>query len=191
MKRFFSFLPVVVAVFFPFVTVQACGPFFFDDVFIRPLRPDHPPQFAGGKLGILLSTYPRADLAVAYRYLDGGTLTPEEQRSYQPTQSFLEYETTGTTDDAKLGRAPDGASYIESLGPADQWLAARNHYAPPPPNIHPVRQFGGIYPAGFFLAGEYENCQADAFRTAVVTLQSRTKSWGAKSPELAGVYCEA
>lgn len=92
MKRLLSFAPAVVAVVFPFISVQACGPFFFDDVFVRSLRPDHPKLFAQGKLGVLLPTYPRADLTVAYRYLNGGSLTAEEQQAYKPTLSLAEME---------------------------------------------------------------------------------------------------
>jgi len=63
----------------PFVTVQACGPDFFPDVFVRRIRPDNPKEYAAGKLGVLLPSYPRADLVVAYRYLNGGALTGAEQ----------------------------------------------------------------------------------------------------------------
>ena len=132
MKRLSSLAPLAVAIVFPFISVQACGPFFFDDVFVRPLRPDHPKQFARGKLGVLLPTYPRADLAVAYRYLNGGALTPEEQKAYEPTQSLSEIENVGTTDDAELGGSStsDASGYAEPPGPADQWLKVRNRYAP-------------------------------------------------------------
>lgn len=187
MKRLSSLAPLAVAIVFPFISVQACGPFFFDDVFVRPLRPDHPKQFARGKLGVLLPTYPRADLAVAYRYLNGGALTPEEQKAYEPTQSLSEIENVGTTDDAELGGSStsDASGYAEPPGPADQWLKVRNRYAPSQSEIHLVREFGQAYPAGLFLAGSYENCQADGFRTAVATIENRAKAWGAKSPDLA------
>jgi hypothetical protein len=42
-----------------------------------------------------------------------------------------------------------------------------------------------IYSAGYFLAASYENCQEDAFRTATATLESRAKTWGAHSAEVA------
>lgn len=184
MKRLLSLAPVIVAVVFPFISVQACGPFFFDDVFVRSLRPDHPKLFAQGKLGVLLPTYPRADLTVAYRYLNGGSLTAEEQKAYKPTLSLAEMENDATTDDAELGRT--GANdYREPPGAADEWLKVRNQYASPQPEIHPVGEIGRTYPLGDLLAGSYENCQADAFYTAAATLQSRAKTWGAKSPELA------
>jgi len=179
MKRILSLAPLAVAITFPFLSVKACGPFFADDVFVRPLRPDHPKLFAQGKLGILLATYPRADLAVAYRYLNGGTLTPEEQTAYEPTQSFGEFER------ANEAESVPNSNYVEPLGPADEWLKARNRYAAPQAEVHEVRQYEQVYPAGLFLAGSYENCQADGFHTAVATLESRAKTWGAKSAELA------
>src|ERR1035441_10349597 len=69
-------------------TAQACGPDFYPDVFVRKMRPDHPKEFAAGKLGVLLPTYPRADLTVAFRYLNGGTLSTGEQLAYEPTETY-------------------------------------------------------------------------------------------------------
>src|SRR6266496_4209389 len=77
----------------PFVTVTACGPDFSPDVFVRRLRPDRPAEFAAGQLGLLLPTFPRADLIVAYRYLKGGTLDATERKAYQPTYTDSETET--------------------------------------------------------------------------------------------------
>ena len=183
MKRPLSLLPLIVAAIFPFISVQACGPFFYPDVFVQRLHSDHPSDFVAGKLGVLLPTYPRADLVVAYRYLNGGALTSEEQKAYQPAKSFMEQE---NELEAKWAKEPaNSTDYNEPRGPADLWLDARTRYAGPHPEVHPVKQFNVIYRAGFFLAGEYENCQADAFRTAVTTLDSRAKTWGPHSPELA------
>ena len=62
MKRPISLLPLAVAAVFPFISVQACGPFFSEDVFVRKLGADHPTDFIAGKLGVLLPTYNRTDL---------------------------------------------------------------------------------------------------------------------------------
>jgi hypothetical protein len=183
MKRPLSLAPILVAIVFPFVSVQACGPFFETDLFVRTIRPDHPAEYASGKLGILLPTFPRADLIVAWRYLNGGSLTREEQQAYQPAQSFAEYERANEA--ATEPKAPDGTYYAESPGAADEWLKARNRYAPAQPVIHTVKDSYLTWTAGYILAGTYENCQADAFRTAVLTLNNRARTWGAKSPELA------
>jgi hypothetical protein len=87
MNRRVLVLSLVILVGLPLITVQACGPDFSSDVFVRKMRPDNPKEFAAGKLGILLPTYPRADLIVAYRYLNGGALTPVEQAGYSPTET--------------------------------------------------------------------------------------------------------
>ncbi|WP_109485485.1 hypothetical protein [Occallatibacter savannae] len=183
MKRVTSMLSFLVASMFPFISVDACSPGFSDDVFVRKLGADHPSLFVAGRLGVLLPTYSRTDLSVAYRYLNGGSLSPEEQKAYQPTVSVIdqgrETETVGTKQPA------EAIQFNEPEGPADLWLEARGHYAAPPPDVHPVKQFSITYRAGFFLAGEYENCQTDAFRTAVSTLENRAKAWGPHSLELA------
>jgi hypothetical protein len=181
MKRPISLLPLAVAAVFPFISVQACGPFFSEDVFVRKLGADHPTDFMAGKLGVLLPTYNRADLTFAYRYLNGGVLSPEEQKPFQPVQSTDEQ--ARQAEDAKQSATP--TDYNQPPGSADLWLNARDRYAPPQSEIHPVKQFNMVYRAGFFLAGEYENCQADAFRTAIATLENRAKTWGPHSPELA------
>lgn len=186
MKKFTSLASLLVFAAFPFASVQACGPDFSPDVFVHQIHPDHPREYAAGKLGILLPSYPRADLAVAYRYLNGGVLTPAEQQGYQPTPSFAE-EVRGedAADASQAEAAANGAQYIEPPGPADVWLKTRNRYAPAEPEIHDIRQYGMVYSAGYILAGTYQNCQADAFRTAAATLESRAKTWGAHSAELA------
>ena len=186
MKKFTSFASLLVFAAFPFASVQACGPDFSPDVFVHRIHPDHPREYAAGKLGILLSSYPRADLAVAYRYLNGGVLTPAEQQGYQPTPSFAEEVRGEDAADANQAEAAaNGGQYIEPPGPADVWLKARNRFAPAEPEIHDIRQYGMVYSAGYILAGTYQNCQADAFRTAAATLESRAKTWGAHSAELA------
>ena len=56
MKRPLAFAPLLIAAALPFVSVQACGPEFFPDVFVRKLHADHPAAYAAGKLGVLLPT---------------------------------------------------------------------------------------------------------------------------------------
>ena len=73
-----------VALVFPCVTVQACGPDFQPDVFVRTTEPDDLHAFAEGKLGILQKGYDSNEFAVAYRYLSGGTLSAEERAAYAP-----------------------------------------------------------------------------------------------------------
>lgn len=186
MKRLLAVAPLAVAFVLSFVQVQACGPDFAPDVFVHSLHADNPKEFAGGKLGVLLPTYPRTDLTAAYRYLSGGALTAEEQGAYEPTLSFAEQvKADDAADAASVQTDANGVRYAVPQGPADRWVAARNRYAPPQSELHPVTQFNMVYSAGYFLAASYENCQEDAFRTAIATLKDRAKTWGAQSAELA------
>jgi hypothetical protein len=158
----------------PFFLAQACGPDFGPDVFIRKDAPDNPQEFSKGKLGILLPTYTRVDLIAAFRYLNGGSLSEVEQRAY-------EFTSDGST-------VPDSARSQDTAGtsPSDPvvgWMSARSEYASFVPEPIVVKK---VDPNQYVPPEEpYSNCLADAYRTAVVTLRSRAKTWGQKSPELA------
>jgi hypothetical protein len=123
---------------------------------------------------------------VAYRYLNGGSLTPAEQKGYQPTYSAAD-EVYGddSGDNSQAQSAASSAEGTEPPGPADLWLKARNRYAPVQPEIHSAHEYGMVYSAGSILAGSYENCQEDGFHVAIATLERRSKIWGPNSPELA------
>lgn len=184
MKRWFpALLLLLVLALTPLLVVQACGPFFFPDHFVYPLHPDHPQDYAAGKLGVLLSTYPRADLFVAWRYLNGGVLNQEEQKGYHPLSSEAETESESLADSSS--QSITDYDFTPHAPEADQWLAARNRYAPVQPEIKTVKQSGTVYSGGVLLSGSYENCQPDAFRVAEKTLAERVRQWGAKSAELA------
>ena len=64
--------------------VEACGPFFEDDVFVRHDRPDDLATFAKGQLGILQSGFDSDEYTIAYRYLNGGSLNAAEQAVVKP-----------------------------------------------------------------------------------------------------------
>ncbi len=174
-----SFVPSLLLVcIFALFSAQACGPDFFPDVFVLKLRPDHPKEFAAGKLGVLLPTYPRADLIVAYRYLNGGALTPAEQAAYTPTYAFPDpqWEQQWNAENAAVHDGDD---------PASSWKKLHDHYAGSAPSVQQERTDSTTNPAGFVSQISYDNCSADAFRTAAATLQARAKTWGSQSPELA------
>ena len=158
------------------LTAQACGPDFFPDVFIRKLRPDNPKDFAAGKLGILLPTYPRQDLIVAYRYLNGNTLDVEEQKAYEPYKSIAEI----TAQDSE---SADSQPLPDNEDPAQPWATLRAKYPSPAPKIDPNAAIHHDISGGFTYDTPYPNCNADAFKTAALILTSRAKTWGAKSPD--------
>lgn len=155
-------------------TAQACGPDFRPDVFVQLMHPDKPKEFAAGKLGVLLPTYPRQDLAVAFRYLNGGTLNAVEQAAYTPTYSFLDPEWEKQWD------AQNGNVQGED-DPAANWKKLRAQYS-----VVPAAQpQGKDAQGGFVEQSDYDNCNADAYATAAATMQARAKTWGAQSVDFA------
>jgi hypothetical protein len=175
-RLFAAFILMLVVM--PLFIAQACGPDFYPDVFVIKLRPDHPKEFASGKLGVLLPTYPRADLTVAFRYLNSGNLDATEGAAYQPTYSYHdpEWEKQWNTPDAATGKQED---------PAQAWQAIHARYAAATPKVEQERELKVQRPDGEISVSNYQNCNGDAFLRAVSTLQSRAKTWGERSPDLA------
>ena len=75
---------VVVVLLSPIGSVEACGPWFEDDVFVSTNSPDDTSAFAKGQLGILQAGFDSNEYAVAYRYLNGGKLSDAERAIYAP-----------------------------------------------------------------------------------------------------------
>jgi hypothetical protein len=162
----------------PFVTVQACGPDFEPDTFVRINRPDNMHSFAAGRLGILQTGYDSNELAVAYRYLNGGVLSKEEQKQYAPPPETAEDWTQMTPQQIASARGEEDAAR-----PVSQWLSARNGLAP---SIAPTdaKAAGLPDPQGWYSPAAV-NCPDAAFRTATLTLKHRTDRWGKQSPWVA------
>jgi hypothetical protein len=176
MKRHVVIACVVTAAMMPMFIAEACGPDFEPDVFVRKMRPDQPKEFAAGKLGVLLPTFPRADLAVAFRYLNGGELSATEQQAYTPTYSYL---------DREWQQQWNAANRQSEQDPVGIWNSARMRYAGPMPAVSTERTVQVQHTNGATYESDYANCNAGAFRTAALTLDSRAKTWGAKSGEIA------
>src|SRR5438132_7944026 len=91
---------------------RACGPFTIDPIFIFKESPDLPfEEFTRGKLGIIKPTFGRKTLVIAYRYLNGGSFSDEEQKELV---SALHGEGPEPTDDVAL----------------KGWIAARTELTP-------------------------------------------------------------
>lgn len=175
-RRFVSFVTFAVLLLLPFVAVEACGPDFQPDTFVRTARPDDPKTFAEGQLGILQPGFDSNDLAVAFRYLNGGKLADNEQTVYAPSTgpTVLAPEQFETRHQAE-----------ESALPVNQWKAARAKYATPDGEITPEHQGVQDYGSGnVYYYPDYLNCPDAAFKTAVLTINSRAATWGAQSPYL-------
>ena len=60
---------------------NGCGPFLTQPIFVFKESPDLPfNDFAAGNIGIVRPSLGRKTLVIAYRYLNGGSFTGEEQR---------------------------------------------------------------------------------------------------------------
>jgi hypothetical protein len=173
-------LKVVLCTMLALAVAQACGPDFFPDTFVRGGRPDLPQQFVKGKLGLLQPGFARADLFVAYRYLNGGTLDTAEQKGWAPTYPLSEEE-YGPQEQPR-----DAVVVSAALGnPLAQWVLARNDFPDAPPGpIGQDRKFEVQTEQGFHYEQSFLNCSDDAFRVAADTLQARAKLWGRSSPYL-------
>lgn len=139
----------------------ACGPSYIEPIFVFRESPDLPfADFTGGKIGIVQPTLGRKTLVIAYRYLNGGAFTSDEQ----------------TELIAALHGAPPEEDDSQAL---KAWIAARKEYLGNDdklPDIYVERQSGGY---DFF-----PNCARNAFAVATETLKDRVARFGADEPNV-------
>jgi hypothetical protein len=134
---------------------RACGPATIDPIFVFQESPDLP--FAGftrGQLGIVKPNFGRKTLAIAYRYLNGGSFSEPEQAALV---------------EALRGQSPDE----ESTAALKNWVEARKELLKEKetlPEIYLERKDGGY---DFF-----PNCANNAFEVATATLKDRVNSYG-------------
>ena len=141
--------------------VRACGPTYINPIFVFRDSPDIPFQeFIQGKIGIVRPEFGRKTLFISYRYLNGGSFTPDEQQGL---------------DDALHAKSPEDG--VDNAIKA--WVEARQQYLPGDEKlreIHADRQSQGY---DFF-----PNCTKNAFEVATETLRDRVSSHGADDPRI-------
>ena len=60
----------------------ACGPFALESIFVFTVHPEYPLEnFSRGEIGVVLRSYARSYLYVAYRYLGGASFSATEQQA--------------------------------------------------------------------------------------------------------------
>ena len=130
-------------------------------IFVQRYGPDAPyDTFTKGHLGVILPTYRVRNLVVAYRYLTGTPLTPDEQKAAGGVEKH--FNNDGSPDDKTT--AISGLSH---------WIAVSNS-TPSTNSKVPGQDYE-----------DFTNCLDDAFNTAANTLDQRRKSYGPNSPEVA------
>ncbi len=149
-----------------FQPVLACGPFYDEAVFSATVHPDLPFRlYAEGNLALVEPTFARSYLVVAYRYLNGKPLSSSEREQILNFWRF------------RLG----DASSSDSDNAVDLWLTTRNKAL----GVKPADSSDRLYP--YRSAGTnddynpYLNCNDDAFKQAVKTLQEKVAKYGAGS----------
>ncbi|HYL38803.1 MAG TPA: hypothetical protein VEV17_22990 [Bryobacteraceae bacterium] len=160
-------LVLLVAVLTSPTDLSSCGPFLTTAVFTFSRQPDDP---GAAPMGILLPTFYRSNLIVAYRRLIGVGFDDAARKAFFPPPPKPEHP-------------PNGVPAWGVLLPTatQDWLAARKKVpgAPEPPKIDVYRR--DRTPGDY---DEYVNCPDDAFRTASTTLGDRLARYGAANPEL-------
>jgi hypothetical protein len=140
---------------------KACGPETLQPIFVFENSPDPPFQeFTEGKIGIVQPSFGRKTLVIAYRYLNGGSYSGEEQKALV---------------EALKGKPPEGDGQSELKA----WLAARKEILKDeeePPTIYRQGEYGGY---DFF-----PNCTANAFEVATETLKDRAARYGPDDPNV-------
>jgi hypothetical protein len=112
-------------------------------------------DFAKGDLGILLPPFPRVYLTVAYRYLNGATLTDQQ--------------TAALTFERRVAPGTPTTSGAEEWRDAHMLVDKQQQVYVNPYKEDPEQHL-------FFL-----NCKEDAFRAAAAALQALIKAYGANS----------
>jgi tetratricopeptide (TPR) repeat protein len=140
---------------------SSCGPFFPDAIFVFDRHPGKPLQwYAEGNLGVVLPTFSRSYLVIAYRNFAGRPLSKDEQKA------ALNYW--------RWGLSSPWSGDDNTPEPVQEWYGARKQVLgeAKAPVIAGYRQLG---PYDF---ASYNNCLYDSFSTAALTLRDRASRFG-------------
>lgn len=143
--------------------VFACGPSYITPVFDYKHAPEEPfENFAAGRIGIVKTSYHRVVLFAAYRYLNGGGFSADEQKGLVDVWN-AEFNNQ-SFDDTDVSEA------------VKAWVERRKEVLKDEeklPSIYTEREYGSY---DFF-----PNCTKSAFETAAATLSDRITSYGAEN----------
>ncbi|MCC6826314.1 MAG: hypothetical protein IT172_11270 [Acidobacteria bacterium] len=156
-----SFLTLLLLIGFLLSAVFPCGPGYISPVFNSKNSPEYPyTNYAAGQLGIVKPGFGRALLLTAYRYVNGGSFSPDEQKALT--------EIWKAQIDRDFEEGDNNTAAIKA------WVEKRKEVMPKDeklPDIYTERSYGGY---NFF-----PNCAVNAFETATATLASRIAEHGA------------
>ena len=166
MKHLTRFAVSFLLIFAFIANALPCGPAYLTPIFEYDHAPEHPfANFAAGRIGILKSSYHRSVLYAAYRYLNGGGFSADEQKALVDV-----WEAEFANKDF---RKDDISEAVKA------WIAKRKDVVgkeETPPEIYVERNYGGY---DFF-----PNCTKNAFEVATETLSNRTTSYGSDNKDV-------
>jgi hypothetical protein len=166
MKTARSFFTVFLIIFAFITNGIPCGPAYISPIFVYESAPENPYEnFAAGSLGIIKPKFHRSVLFAAYRYLTGGTFTPDEQKGLVEAWK-AEFDNKSYTDN-------DVTETVRA------WVQKRKDVVgsdATTPDIYVERNYGGY---DFF-----PNCTKNAFETAIQTLSDRISSYGSDNKDV-------
>ena len=135
----------------------ACGPSETEPIFVSMDSPDLPfDEFTNGKIGIVQPSFGRKTLVIAYRYLNGGSFTADEQKDLI---------------DALNGKAPEEAGDAA----VKAWINGRQEFLKEEQNVPEIYIHHPHDDYDFF-----PNCTKNAFEVALQTLKDRMVTYGAE-----------
>jgi hypothetical protein len=167
----------------PIGSVEACGPWFEDDVFVSTTRPDDLAAFAKGQLGILQPGFDSNEYAVAYRYLNGGKLSDAERAIYGPATGLPNADSNHRipSPDEIYEAQEAERKRLQGAQPAARWLIDRGKYLPADAPAEQRTAFPTDYEGNIVFDEGYLNCPDPAFVNATLTLTKRANTWGKES----------
>ncbi len=164
MKSFFRFATTIVLLLAFLSQALPCGPGYTTPMFNNEKAPENPySNFASGQLGIIKPGFRRSVLFAAYRYLNGGSFSANDQAALVELWKNEIDHSYKPQDD--ISEAVKG------------WVEKRKEVVSKEektPEIYVERTYGGY---DFF-----PNCTKNAFETATETLNSRISSHGPNDP---------
>ena len=166
MKNTSRFFVSSLLIFSFFASVLPCGPSYVTPVFDYKYAPENPYEnFAAGKIGIVKPSYHRSVLFAAYRYLNGGSFSAEEQKAL--------VEVWNADFNNKDFRTDDVSEAVREWTKQRKSVIEKEEKTP---DIYVEREYGGY---DFF-----PNCTKNAFETATQTLKDRAASHGSSDKDV-------
>jgi hypothetical protein len=139
---------------------KGCGPDYLQAVFVMKDSPDPPfIEFTQGKIGIVQPSFGRKTLTIAYRYLNGGSFTEQEQKALV---------------DALNGKGPES----DTDQKLKEWIEARKLV------VKEEGELPDVYRQTFGAYDFFPNCTSNAFEVATQTLKDRSARFGADNDDV-------